>query len=701
MKYINLFILALSGLIVFAPVSLAKSEVVTTESLLREMQDRKSLAQFPSPAYELKQSGSYDRRSVLKDASGWYSNDDWSMFDYIDRSNGREEYVLMDQAGPGAIVRFWMTFSGNNCGLGTLRIYVDDMKKPVISGSAFDVLSGGLVCDAPLSYSASPLSDYNRRGHNLYYPVLYSERCKVTYESANVYVGTEPEKRRNSEHVYYNVDYRKYASNVKVQPFSTAELKKNAALAVEVNKGLARLDEYVKGRKGRTTPFEATVKAGGEYRVELTGSRAITSFATCLDAPDRAQALRSTVIEILFDGQSTVWCPLGDFFGTGYKDIYTRTWMSSVSQGRYRSCWVMPFKTSCEIVFHNYGAEDVILRDGEVETEPWSWNERSMYFGANWEGHSHYFTGDGLGRTKPKDVAFTRLHGKGVYVGDAVALFDTNNGWWGEGDEKIYVDGESFPSCIGTGTEDYFGYAWCKPEVFTDHPYIAQPSGSGNLSIGYTSNSRYRGLDRIPFNERLDFDMEIWHWTESIINYASTSFWYIRPDGACTLERNVDEVKEKVALKRSDIISPALSMSIEGEDMTVERYSGGIVAVQNRNKSNWSGNNQLFWREAVPGDEMTVSFESPASGIFRFLCMLGEARDYGTFEVLLNGEQISAGVDMYAPEVSARMVDMGVRQIKEGHNTMTVRFLSPAEGLGKCLMGIDKLVMTSQDIVTH
>ena len=241
MKYIKFLLLVLSGMTAFALSSSAKSEVVTTESLLREMLDRRSLARFTSPAYELKQSGSYDRRSVLKDAAGWYTNDDWSMFDYIDRSNGRVEYVLMDQAGPGAIVRFWMTFSGNNCGLGTLRIYVDDMKEPVISGSAFDVLSGGLVCDAPLSYSASPLSDYNRRGHNLYYPVLYSERCKVTYECDNVYVGSEPEKRRNSEHVYYNVDYRKYASNVKVQPFSISELKKNAALAAEVNNGLARL----------------------------------------------------------------------------------------------------------------------------------------------------------------------------------------------------------------------------------------------------------------------------------------------------------------------------------------------------------------------------------------------------------------------------------------------------------------------------
>lgn len=315
----------------------AKPVEITTESLLKEMMNRKTLATFPSPSYEMKQSGSYDRRSVLKDAEGWYANDDWSMFDYVDRSNGRVEYVLMDQSGPGAIVRFWMTFSGDNCGLGILRIYVDEMKEPVISGSAFDVLSGGLVCGAPLSYSASPISAYNRRGHNLYYPILFGERCKVTYESENVYVGTDEQKRRKSEHVYYNVGYRKYPSGVAVRPFTREELQKNSRLAAEVNERLAQLDAYSAGRGSRKTGFGATVKAGGEYIVALDGAKAICALETGIEAADRYQALRSTLIEIVFDGKSTVWCPLGDFFGVGYKDIYTRTWMTSVADGRFCS----------------------------------------------------------------------------------------------------------------------------------------------------------------------------------------------------------------------------------------------------------------------------------------------------------------------------------------------------------------------------
>ena len=71
-----------------------------------------------------------------------------------------------------------------------------------------------------------------------------------------------------------------------------------------------------------------------------------------------------------------------------------------------------------------------------------------------------------------------------MYVGDCLTLFNTVYAWRGEGDEKIYVDGESFPSHFGTGTEDYYGYAWCRPERFTGHPFIAQPDGSGNFDPG-------------------------------------------------------------------------------------------------------------------------------------------------------------------------------------------------------------------------
>jgi len=96
-------------------------------------------------------------------------------------------------------------------------------------------------------------------------------------------------------------------------------------------------------------------------------------------------------------------------------------------------------------------------------------------------------------------------------------------------DEKIYVDGETFPSSIGTGTEDYYGYAWCRPEPFS-HPLIAQPTGRGNFHPGMSVNMRYRILDAIPFNESIRVDIELWHWVKTTIDYSVTSYYYLSPE---------------------------------------------------------------------------------------------------------------------------------------------------------------------------
>ena len=101
-----------------------------------------------------------------------------------------------------------------------------------------------------------------------------------------------------------------------------------------------------------------------------------------------------------------------------------------------------------------------------------------------------------------------------MYVGDAVTVYNPNLGWWGEGDEKVYVDGETFPSHFGTGTEDYYGYAWGRYEPWINHPFVAQPIGDGCYAhIGLAQNTRVRSLDAIPFTRSLRFDIELFDWS--------------------------------------------------------------------------------------------------------------------------------------------------------------------------------------------
>ena len=82
------------------------------------------------------------------------------------------------------------------------------------------------------------------------------------------------------------------------------------------------------------------------------------------------------------------------------------------------------------------------------------------------------------------DWTFVDIRGRGVFVGDAWTVLNPTQGWWGEGDEKIYVDGETFPSTFGTGTEDYYGYAWGSSKLFS-HAYHNQTrcDGPGNSGL--------------------------------------------------------------------------------------------------------------------------------------------------------------------------------------------------------------------------
>ncbi|HXT95498.1 MAG TPA: DUF2961 domain-containing protein, partial [Polyangia bacterium] len=141
---------------------------------------------------------------------------------------------------------------------------------------------------------------------------------------------------------------------------------------------------------------------------------------------------------------------------------------------------------------------------------------------------------------RPRAVLATRpfsdwhigtVEGIGHQVG---TMLDVENppsaSWWGEGDEKISVDGEPFPSLFGTGTEDYFGFAWSTPETFAQ-AYHAQTRAPGAGFAGFFSMNRFHILDPIPFSRALRFDLELWHWTDTSIAADALLYWYARPGG--------------------------------------------------------------------------------------------------------------------------------------------------------------------------
>jgi hypothetical protein len=268
-----------------------------------------------------------------------------------------------------------------------------------------------------------------------------------------------------------------------------------------------------------------------------------------LQGDNMPQSLRSAVVQMTFDGNQTVWVPAGEFFGCGYSPSPHETWMNRRdNSGRMESFWVMPFQKECVIRFINYGNQTINLK-GLAGLTDYQWNANSMYFGASWHEYNHIKTKDEYG--SPFDLNYIDIKGKGVYAGDQVSLFNNTYLWWGEGDEKIFVDGESFPSSFGTGSEDYYGYSFARQESFS-HPFISQPIGTGNMNWGITVNMRHRSLDAIPFNKSISANIEMWHWADILMNYAMTTYYYVLPPFNVNILPDPESVKNPVATSKND-----------------------------------------------------------------------------------------------------------------------------------------------------
>jgi len=508
------------------------------------------------------------------------------------------------------------------------------------------------------------------------------------------------ENNRWRPSIYYNINYRTYENKVEVESFSNEILKKNKEL---INlTGLELLKEQTVNLKQEL--FDVKTLAPLDELVLQTqkNGQAVNYIKILLESENKEQALRSTIMSISFDGTETIWVPVGEFFGTGYQIFPSKTWYTKVEEnGLMESFWLMPFKNDVKIKFANYGNDEVKI-DAKVSFEDYKWRNSSMYFGASWHEHNQIHTAKDPALENHEwhfDVNYVDVKGQGVYVGDALTVFNTVDAWWGEGDEKIFVDGESFPSCIGTGTEDYYGYAWCRPEKFT-HPFIAQPSGAGNFHPGMTVNLRYRSLDAMPFQNELSSNIELWHWVKTKMNFAMTAFWYAKPGFQINVKPDIENVKLPVALKRSDIYEPIVDETgkIEGEHLEVISFDSVIANTQSGNFG-WSGESQLWWRNAEIGDELIAKFLLNETGKFLISTQLTKAVDYGIIQLSINGIPVGKKLNCFnETEVTPFEVELGTMILSEGENIFSIKILG-TDKLAKPgnMVGIDYLKFEKTD----
>ncbi|GMV93961.1 MAG: hypothetical protein AMXMBFR82_37390 [Candidatus Hydrogenedentota bacterium] len=653
-----------------AAVAIGAQGQVTMESLLGEMTDLTALTRFPDPAYTVKQFSSYDRRSldpaVLTDEN-WFANGDRGQHLRQEERDGATEWVLMDADGPGAIVRFW---SANPADAGIVRIYVDGNAEPAIEMPLTDMLGGTA---APF---VKPIAGERSQGWNSYLPIPYAQHCKVTTSQPDF---------------YYQINYRTYADGTRVRSYSERESERAAALVESAAAKLAspadlNLPDLPKQVAKR---FEHALEPGASGTEPVQAPGALYALDLRVEADDLEAALRGCLFEISFDGlpDASVVCPLGDFFGTAPgPNPYASLPLGVNEDGTLYCRWVMPFQRGAELRFTNTTHAPLSI-SGTYVLGSYEWTDASMYFHATWR--SEYPVA-----TQPRqDWTYVDIDGQGRFVGDMLHITNPVKAWWGEGDEKIYVDNEDFPSHFGTGTEDYYGYAWCSNIPFT-HAYHNQPRCDGPANHGQTCVSRFHIIDNIPFTKAFKFDMEVWHWEECEIAMAATSYWYAMP-GATHSGPPIDTAALKIVTPPPAPAPKVVEGALEGESLKVVEHTGGNAVVQSSDAWEWSREQQLWWRDGKPGDRLTVEFPVEKAGRYDVRAVFTKAVDYGIMRLLINGEEVNPARDFYNNGVIATPEEsFGTFELKAGANTFTAEIVGAnAEAIPGHMFGLDYLLL--------
>ncbi|MEJ7677557.1 MAG: glycoside hydrolase family 172 protein [Segetibacter sp.] len=500
------------------------SQQVTLQTLLNEMIDEEAVVRWPEQSYGLKQASSYDRRSVSPEKPGWFANTDQAQFIRTEERGTHKEHVMFDAVGPGAIVRFWLT---TNVKPGTMRFYFDRESSASIEIPAYDLMKAGFNLGPALLNPHSSYEPNGKGGNTLYLPIPYEKHCKITWEDVDTLRGKQAK--------YYQINYRIYSPATRVKTFKTEDLVTEKALIDKVESVLWHPKTYA---AKKPVTLNKTIAPGKEISLQLpqkpSAVRSIIFNITTPDKEHQAQVLRSTVLKIVFDGETTVWCPVGDFSGSGVGGRIIKSWYREAdSPGKIISRWVMPYKQKATVSLINT-SDWPVNATVSLNVDDWRWNNSTMYFHAAWKHEINIkdtkwdYDVTKVAKTDtagPIDWNFSTITGRGVYLGNTLAVFNHMHTWYGEGDAKIWVDKDDFPSEFGTGLEDYYNTSWA-PVVLYQTPFANAPRADNPDSYGHNTFTRTRILDRVAFRDSFRYDMEMLSWETGRVDCAATVYWY-------------------------------------------------------------------------------------------------------------------------------------------------------------------------------
>ncbi|MGD8452116.1 MAG: DUF2961 domain-containing protein [Phycisphaerae bacterium] len=352
------------------------------------------------------------------------------------------------------------------------------------------------------------------------------------------------------------------------------------------------------------------------------------------------------LLRIYYDGRERpgVEAPVGDFFANAFGQRREVISVPVVVEDAdsYNCFWHMPFRKSIRIEVVNQSDKPISLLYYNIDwIKKDSLPDDTPYFYAQYRQEYPAVGG--------RDYLILETQGKGHYVGTVLSVRTRSPSWFGEGDEKIYIDGESKASIWGTGTEDYFLSAWGLQTTST--PYFGTPNfDQWGIVGGHTSAYRWHIHDPLVFNTGIKVTIEHYgwispdenpdykthSWNEREDDYSSVAYWY--QTGEPTFTARAPDARER-ALPNLDQIFYVAELA------DTAPHGDGPAQVQQLLQ--YEKGQLLYKPPAAEKAWIEIPFTVAEKAPVRLLLNMTRSYDFGQYQASLNGVKLGDVLDFY------------------------------------------------------
>jgi len=444
---------------------------------------------------------------------------------------------------------------------------------------------------------------------------------------------------------------------------------------------------------------------------DIKGNGSIRHIWITFPAPDSSWLCKNgcstnnqLVLRMYWDGNSNaaVETPLGDFFASGFGQ---RTSINSlpimVSPGlhgeSYNSYWIMPFNESAIIEIENQGTCSSGSFYYQIDYQLNEKNSKETpYFCAQYNQEFPCKSG--------RDYVILEAEGSGHYVGTVLSGRSRSPVWFGEGDEKFYIDGDIKPTIQGTGTEDFALHAWGFKNP-TSFSYCGVPILFGEYRMVGWKMTLYRWhiVEPVSFTKSLRVEIENAGWiTEDELaegvkpsfverndDYSSVAFWYQtgQPKRFTNLPSALDRELPNIDIvyKSTDILGKTIASDQGAIKLQGSRDGKGFQWTE--------GKQLLFYPSHTENTRAWIQseFSVDAEELRQLTLRVSKADDYGIYRILLDDVVLRDRYDFYSQNLEITEINLGQYKLQVGAHLIRFECLGKSDSSKGFNLGFDSI----------